>query len=199
VVAPEAVLWPVIGVATVAAAVLDLKSKQLPGWLGLGAGVIAVVARLILEGVGDVGHGLLTALLGAVACALPFSVFAGFGRKVGWSDVGLLAAVGAGFGIPRALTAVMLISVVGALAAIVFVVLRRVGSASVTPQDSTGGARDGVDSGRSIPYGVPIAIGAVWAMAWAGPSVGQQDLPDAGLMGADGGAVELEQVEQDAE
>jgi len=199
VVAPEAVLWPVIGVATVAAAVFDLRKKPLPGWLGLGACLAAVIARLILEGVGDVEHGLVTALLGGVACALPFSVFAGFGRKVAWSDVALLAAVGAGFGIPRALTAVMLISVVGALAAIVFVALRRLGSASVAPKDSTAGPRDGVDSGRSIPYGVPIAIGAVWAMAWAGPSVDQQDLPEAVLFGADGGAVEVEQVEQGAE
>lgn len=195
--APELVLWPLIGVAAVLAAVFDLRRGSIPpqlSWITLG---LALVARLILEGPGAVDKGVLSGLLGALACAAPFALLAITAPRVAWNDVKLLAAVGAGFGVPRALAAVLLISVVGAVVAIFFVLIKRRGSASVPPPESKAAPRVGVDSARSIPYGVPIAVGVLWAMVWAGPAV-----PELGpteveweLM-ADGGVAADDEVEQ---
>lgn len=155
----------------VVCAAFDWRRRRVPPLLPVLGALSLLTARGALEGVGGLEEGLVSGLvsglLGGLACAAPFALLA-LSSKVGWGDVGLLAAVGAGLGIPRALTALMLISVVGAGLAVTFVVGRRRASASVTPAP---GARVGVDSARAIPYGVPIAVGAVWAMAWAGPAV----------------------------
>jgi prepilin peptidase CpaA len=194
--APELVLWPLIGVAAVLAAALDLRRGGIPSWLAWLTLALALVARLALEGLGDVEKGLVSGLLGAVACALPFALLAITGPRVAWSDVKLLAAVGAGFGIPRALAAVMLISVVGAGAAIFFVLRRRSQSASVPSPESKAAPRVGIDSARSIPYGVPIALGALWAMVWAGPAVPEVGAPEVEVELVDGGTPAEETVEQ---
>lgn len=193
---PELVLWPIVGALALLAAIVELRGGQLPRWVAPAGLVVIIVIRGALQGVGGVESGLVTAALGALACAVPFSIFAFAGRRAGWGDVGLMAAVGAGFGIPRALTAVMLISLVGAAAALFFV-LRRRRSASVRATDSTEGPRVAVDSGRSIPYGVPIALGALWAMGWAGPTVSDELGPDDEVMvSADGGTSGDEDVGQ---
>ncbi len=194
--APELVLWPLIGLAVIVAAVVDLKKGAVPAWVAWPTLVLALAARAVLEGVGSVDSGLVSGLLGALGCAAPFALLALSGPRVGWNDVKLLLAVGAGLGVPRALSAVFLISVVGALAAVFFVLLRRRRSASLATSESKPLAA--VDSARSIPYGVPIAIGALWAMAWVGPTVSEGDgTPGVELELVDGG-VTAEEVEQPA-
>ena len=197
--APEFVLWPLIGLSALVAAVLDVKRGAVPApvaWTALG---LALLLRVALQGLGTIETGLLSGVLGALACATPFAVLALTGPRVGWNDVKLLAAVGAGFGIPRALAAVLLISVVGAFAAIFFVVIRRRGSASVPLPDSNAAPRAAVDSARSIPYGVPIALGALWAMVWAGPAVPDVDMAPEVEVVADGGVPADEMVEPESQ
>lgn len=194
--APELVLWPLIGLAVIVAAVVDLKKGAVPSWVAWATLALALTARAVLEGVGSVDQGLISGLLGALGCAAPFALLALSGPRVGWNDVKLLLAVGAGLGVPRALAAVFLISVVGAIAAVFFVLLRRRRSASLSASESKPLAA--VDSARSIPYGVPIAIGALWAMAWVGPTVSEGDgVPGVELESVDGG-VTAEEVEQPA-
>lgn len=195
--APELVLWPLIGVAVVVAAVVDLQKGAVPSWVSWPTLAAVLVARVVLEGVGSAEHGLISGALGAVACAAPFALLALSGPRVGWNDVKLLAAVGAGFGVPRALSAVFLISVAGAGAAVFFVLLRRRRSASLALPESKAAPLAVVDSARSIPYGVPIAIGALWAMAWVGPMVPEGDgAPGVEVETTDGGVTE--EVEQPA-
>ncbi|MBL8921555.1 MAG: prepilin peptidase [Myxococcaceae bacterium] len=193
--APELVLWPLIGVAAVVAAVIDLKRGGVPSWLAWATLGLALLVRLVLEGPGDVEKGVVSGALGAIACAFPFALLALSGPRVGWSDVKLLAAMGAGFGIPRALAAVMLISVVGAGAAVFFVLKRRSQSASLPVTESKAAPRAAIDSARSIPYGVPIAVGVLWAMVWAGPAVPELGAAEVEVELVDGGAAE-ETVEQ---
>jgi prepilin peptidase CpaA len=196
--APELVLWPLVGLAVIVAAVVDLKNGAVPTWVAWLTLGLALGARVLLEGVGSAEQGLISGVLGSLACAAPFVLLALSGPRVGWGDVKLLAAVGAGLGIPRALAAVFLISVVGAVAALVFVLLRRRRSASFLSAGSKPGPLDGVDTARSIPYGVPIAIGALWAMAWVGPTVSEGDgTPGVELELVDGGVMATE-VEQPA-
>jgi len=195
--APELILWPLIGVAVVTAAGLDLKQGVVPAWVAWTTLTAALTLRFALEGLGSVEQGVISGVLGALACGAPFALLALTGPRVGWNDVKLLTAVGAGFGVPRALSAVFLISVVGAGAALFFVLWNRRRSASVSRAESKADPRAVVDSARSIPYGVPIAIGALWAMAWVGPAVpelqeGASDI-EVGLM--DGG-LPAEEVEQ---
>ncbi len=197
--APEFVLWPLIGLSALVAAVIDVKRGAVPApvaWTALG---LALLLRVGLGGLGTTETGLLSGVLGAFACATPFAVLALTGPRVGWNDVKLLAAVGAGFGIPRALAAVLLISVVGALAAIFFMVIRRRGSASVPLPESNAAPRAAVDSARSIPYGVPIALGALWAMVWAGPAVPDVDMAPEVEVVADGGVPADEMVEPESQ
>lgn len=194
--APELVLWPIVGALALINSIVEFRGRQLPRWVALVGLALILVGRGVLEGIGGIEAGLVTAALGALACAVPFSVFAFAGKRAGWGDVSVMAVVGAGFGIPRALTAVMLISLVGAVAALFFV-LRRRRSASLRATDSTEGPRVAVDSGRSIPYGVPIALGALWAMGWAGPTVSDDLGPaDEVMVSADGGTSGAEDVEQ---
>jgi Flp pilus assembly protein protease CpaA len=164
----ELVCWPLVAVAVLAAAGFDLKRHRIPTWLPAGLLVACLGARLSLEGAGTAETGFLAGLLGVAGCAGPYAVLALSGPRVGWSDVLLLAGVGAGLGFPRALAGAFLISVIGAVFALGFVLWRRRGSATVPAP----GVHASVDSARAIPYGLPIALGAIWAMAWAGPEVG---------------------------
>jgi len=196
--APELVLWPLIGVAVIVAAVVDLKKGSVPSWVAWPTLAAALVARVLIEGVGSVELGLVSGVLGAVGCAAPFALLALSGPRVGWNDVKLLAAVGAGFGVPRALSAVFLISVAGAAAAVFFVLLRRRRSASLVLPESRAAPLAVVDSARSIPYGVPIAIGALWAMAWVGPTVPEGDAAPGVEVELTDSGVTTEEVEQPA-
>ena len=74
--APEFVLWPLIGLCAVAAAVFDVKKGSIPAPLAWGTLGVALVVRLALGGLGTIETGLLSGLLGALACAVPFAVLA---------------------------------------------------------------------------------------------------------------------------
>lgn len=159
---PEWVLWPVLCLAVAATAVTELRHRQPPAWLAVVVSIAALTTHLFCDGVGSIERGLVSSVLGAVGCAGPFAVLALVGARVGWADVRLLSAVGAGLGLSRALAAVLFVSLVGAVMAVGIVFWRRRKPATV--QATT------VDRSPTIPYGLPIALGTFWAMAWVAPA-----------------------------
>jgi prepilin peptidase CpaA len=156
--------------------------------MSIGAAVLTLLSRGWFEGIGGVETGVVSGVLGLVCCGAPFALLAVAGSRVGWGDVRMLALVGLALGFPRALTALMLISVCGAAGAVFFVWKRR-GSANLPAGAEAergraergrgeGGHLEGVVTpGWRIPYGVPIAVGTWWAIMWAGPA-----LPDDAVM-----------------
>jgi prepilin peptidase CpaA len=102
-----------------------------------------------------------------------FAVLAWRGNGFGWGDVKLMAVVGAVFGYPLVLSALVFISLAGALQAVVALIwqgavwdtlargMQRVGEKLkiVKPAEAK-------TARRHIPYAVAIALGSAWAMWW---------------------------------
>jgi prepilin peptidase CpaA len=135
-------LWSGLAVVLVISALTDLRSRRIPDVVTYPAFVLALAGRALFEGVGNLESGLLSGLLMGLLAFAAFALFAWRG-KMGWGDAKLMGVVGAVFGFPMALEAVLLISVCGAALALVAVL------------------RKGV---RHIPYALPIALGCFWAM-----------------------------------
>lgn len=160
-----------LGLALAISAVTDLAARRIPDWVTWPTVALALGARLLVEGVGDPGTGLVSGGLGVALASALFALLAWRGQGFGWGDVKLMAAVGACLGYPLVLTALALISLVGALQALVTVVWH--GAAWETVSAIVGrwakwlklevGA---APARRTIPYGVAIALGALWAMWW---------------------------------
>ncbi len=94
---PTAFQLAAVGVSAVAA-IHDLRTGHIPNWLTLGSLSVAVLAHGVLgasdAGFSGLGHGLGTAVFGALACAaIPGLVFLRGG--IGGGDVKLFAALGA--------------------------------------------------------------------------------------------------------
>jgi prepilin signal peptidase PulO-like enzyme (type II secretory pathway) len=96
-----------------AAAVVDLRHRQLPAWLTLG-GVASGILLAALGGVERFELSLLGLLVGG-AILLPFALL----RGVGWADVILLGAVGAWNGWRFALETALWMALLGAVLAAV--------------------------------------------------------------------------------
>jgi prepilin peptidase CpaA len=161
-----------VGTAVVAAWV-DYKSRRIPNAISVGGLALALILRAPL-GWGPVVDGLLGAALG-LGLALPL-FFAG---GLGGGDVKLLAAVGAFMGPGQLLGACLLIALLGGAFALadaarrgalrsvllnVFYMLTRWMSPdrrSLSPTLTSPAA-------MSIPYGVPIAVGALVWWFWGG-------------------------------
>ena len=140
----------------------DVFRKPFVGSIGLTTVAAALIIRCCTLGLGDVGSGLLSGVLGAGGVALVFSGFSLRRRGLDWSDVTLLSAVGAGLGWPLVLPAMLFISVTGAVSAVVFSIWK--GELSATLRRVV--KADGADR-RTMPYSVAIAVGSVWAIWWA--------------------------------
>ncbi|MBI5482723.1 MAG: prepilin peptidase [Deltaproteobacteria bacterium] len=151
------------------AVVTDLRTRRIPDWLTLPAAALALLLRVALEGLGDEERGLASGLIGFGACFGLFAVFALVKKGLGWGDVKLMAAVGAAFGYPQALTALLLVSVAGAAQAIVVVIWRRAVFDTVRNMVRRLLGTGGETAARHIPYGVAIALGSLWAMWWDMP------------------------------
>ena len=146
----QIVLWTILGVALLISVVTDVLGGRIldvvtyPSMLG------ALAVRLMFEGLGDSEGGLVSGAIGLVGAMALFGVLAWRG-KMGWGDVKLMGAVGAAFGYPLVLAAVVFISLAGAVQAVLALLRQGRGPA---------GAQ------RHIPYGVAIAFGCAWAMWW---------------------------------
>ncbi len=138
------VLWLVLGLTLIISVITDLKHRRILDIVTVPAFAVLLLIRLAWEGLGGLETGFVSGLLAAAACGGLFALLAWRGR-MGWGDVKLMAVVGAAFGYPLGLAALIFISLCGALQAVVTLLARR---------------------GRHIPYGVAIALGSVWTAWW---------------------------------
>lgn len=164
-------LISVAGVALFASVTTDLLWRRIFDAVTHPALALALGIRWATEGLGDADRGLLSGLCGAAISAAIFALLAWRGR-MGWGDAKLMAAVGAAFGYPLAVAALVFTSLVGALQALVTllwhgavwdtlaVVGRRLGARLRLLPEAVQGAQ------RHIPYGVAIALGSLWAVWW---------------------------------
>ena len=164
--------WGLLAPVLLVAAIWDVHSRRIPDWVTLPAIAALSGARALLEGLGDVQHGLVSGLLGAVAAGGFFALWA-LGRRMGWGDVKLMGAVGAAFGFPAIQGAAIFVTLVGALQALVLLLWQgalwktiegalsglagRLGLPAATTEES---------ERKSVPYGLAIALGSFWTMWW---------------------------------
>jgi len=160
-------------VAMGAAAAIDLKSRRIPNALTISALVAGLVLRVPL-GFEAVGVGILGAGLGLLLSG-PFFL----AGALGGGDVKLIVAVGAFMGPAQLIGACLLIALIGGVVAVLDaarrgalrtalmnVVLLVVGwlSRGRSPPPPTLDS----PSAMTIPYGVPIAMGALAWWFWGG-------------------------------
>jgi len=168
----DSVLLAVVALA----AALDLRTRRIPNWLTVSAFALALVLRAIM-GVDPFLGGLTAAGVAFLLC-LPVFALGGLGG----GDVKLLTAVGAFLGMDRLWGALAATAIAGGVFALVTVIRRRrlketawnfymiskklpTRSAYVGwKQDSGDGLNIRSAGALTQPYGVAIAIGAIWAI-----------------------------------
>lgn len=141
-------LGGVLAVSLSVSVVTDLRSRRIPNLVTLPAFAAALLLRLALGGWDAAADGLL----GALIAFAPFFALAWAGG-MGMGDVKLVAAVGACVGAERILWALFCIALVGGLQ----------GLAALLWSGTSGRTKRGR---VTVPYGVAIALGTAWAMAW---------------------------------
>ena len=151
----------------VAAAIGDWRTRRIPNRLVAILAVcgiaFSVVRAPILGGLTQAGGGLLTGL----ACWLPFYALGWLGA----GDVKLYAAAGAWLGPARAVEGALIGALFGAVLALAYMMKSQgmkqtaetLGMAAATPEMLTRPSGPGKRS--TLPYGIAIAFGALWA-AW---------------------------------
>jgi prepilin peptidase CpaA len=164
-------LWSVLAVALIASVATDVLWRRILDVVTLPVIAASLGVRFFAEGLGGPETGLLSGLIGAL-CALAIFGFLALRGKMGWGDAKLMTAVGAAFGYPLCLSALIFVSLVGALQAVVTLIWQ--GAVAETVQGF--GRRLAERFGRAplpaqlaarrIPYGVAIALGSFWAMWW---------------------------------
>lgn len=149
------------------AAIGDLRTRRIPNRLVAAlalAGIVFSVARApIVPGFLQAGGGLLAGL----ACWLPFYMLGWLGA----GDVKLYAAAGAWLGPARAAEGALIAALFGAVLSLIWMMkshgvketAQTLGMAAATPGMLSRSSGSGKRS--TLPYGVAIAFGAIWA-AW---------------------------------
>lgn len=145
----------------------DLRRRLIYNWLTLPATLVGVALGFVIDGM----PGGLQALGGAVVAAILFGLFG----LLGWmkfGDVKLMIAVGAFTRFPLVLWAIAYTAIVGGLIGVGYAIYRRrfgevmgnLGRAAVNKmrRGEQPALRD--LSQLTLPYGVAIAIGAIWAV-----------------------------------
>ena len=149
----------------VSAAVCDLRSRRIPDWLTLPALAMGL-ALSVTAGVSS----LVGALLAAGLCGGALALFA-LGGGLGWGDVKLMAAVGALLGWPLPSWSLVLYALIytaligGGVAVIVAFYEKKLAAALKATVAWPRRRRVQARSGVTIPYGVAIALGTIWAVA----------------------------------
>jgi prepilin peptidase CpaA len=171
----QALLWTLLGIALLVSVVTDVLARKILDLVTLPTLGLALSARAYKEGWGDLERGALSGLVSALGAAAIFMVLAWKGR-FGWGDVKLMAAVGAVFGYPTVMAAMIFISLAGAVQAVVTLMWQGEALSTVRAVGDRwlgafrkGKAVEGAPL-RSIPYGVAIALGSFWAMWWQSTS-----------------------------
>lgn len=162
--------WSVFGLAIVVSTLSDLRSRRIPDAVTYPSIAALLALRFLAEGLGDLNAGLVSGAVAALGAAGLFSLWA-FRGRMGWGDVKLVAVVGAAFGFPGVMAALIFISLAGAAQAIASLILK--GEALAWLKERAGriaaaagmGARPEATQ-RHIPYAVAIALGSAWALWW---------------------------------
>lgn len=164
-------LYVVLGIALAISAVTDVRVQLIYNVVTVPALVICLALRGLLAGFrGE--NGLLLGLVGFGIAGLIFLVMYWLGG-MGGGDLKLMAVVGAALGFPTALYAVVFTALVGGLQAILMLLWE----GSFVETFANIGKKLGhalrikrIDGDppppKYIPYGVAIAIGSIWAVAW---------------------------------
>ncbi len=165
-------LFLVLTVALLISVVTDVVSRRILDLVTYPTIAIALGLRFYMGGLGDLDGGLVSGLIAGGAAAGFFAILAWRGGAFGWGDVKLVAVVGAVFGYPLIMGALLFISLAGALQAIVTLIWQGAVWDTVRALGLRWGKRlklskNVVDApARHIPYGVAIALGSFWAMWW---------------------------------
>lgn len=145
----------------------DLRTRRIPNWLTVGACGVALGLRAV-QGVEPLGFGVLGLVLG-LALSLPLVLTGGLGG----GDAKLLAAVGAFLGPGRLIIALLAMALVGGVLTIAVATRRGVmyetlrhtwrltGQLVGLGLESEPRRTLGTAGALTIPYAVPIAIGAL--------------------------------------
>jgi prepilin peptidase CpaA len=178
-VSDPALLWAIqtlcLGALLAAAAWSDWRTRRIPNALTL-AGAAAAIALHLAAGGGAVLQGLQGFGL-ALAVGVPLFALG----ALGGGDVKLLAAVGAFMGPGRFAGAFLVIAVLGGALALLDAARRRAlgpllaGGAGLVRQWLVLGPRGMIRAApagsATIPYGIPIALGALaWWLAGGAPA-----------------------------
>ena len=152
----------------VAAAIGDLRTRRIPNRTVAVLAILGIAYSVtrapVLPGLSQAGGGILVGL----ACWLPFYALGWLGA----GDVKLYAAAGSWLGPGRSVEGALIGALFGAVLSLIWMVkshgmkntAQTLGMAAATPDMlSPGVAGSGKQS--SMPYGVAIAFGALWA-AW---------------------------------
>ena len=165
-------LWGLLIAALAVSVVTDLLWRRIPDWVTWPAMGLGVAARAWFGGVGEVeGWGVLS---GAIGFLLGFPIFAvvAWRGRMGWGDAKLMGVVGVTLGYPAVMSALVFISLVGALQALVSLIWEGAVWETVAGALRRWAAKARLVKGeveaatRHIPYGVAIAVGTVWALFW---------------------------------
>ena len=146
-------------------AVSDLRKHVIYDWITFPALAIGLITRFAAYGLGGMfDQGLAAALFGAGFCFLIFGLFLIWGKGMGGGDVKLIAALGALAGFHHCLSVVMCTALVGGVFALGLLVARRklLGTDKGLFHHMFTTRIDGTDR-VTLPYGLPIAVGVIWA------------------------------------
>lgn len=159
-----------LAVALIASVATDVLWRRILDVVTLPVIAASLLVRVFAEGLGGPEKGLVSGLIGA-ACALAIFGLLALRGKMGWGDAKLMTAVGAAFGYPLCLAALVFVSLVGALQALVTLIWQGAVGETIAGwgrrlAERFGRARGPSQAARRIPYGVAIALGSFWAMWW---------------------------------
>src|SRR6266496_1703650 len=158
----------VFSILLLLAAVEDVRSRRIPNALVAPIALLGLVySGFIPPSLGGALRGFEGLLMGLI-CWLPFYVFGWLGA----GDVKMFAAAGAWLGPMRAVEGTFVAALLGAVAALLWMwrarglknSLETLGIATTLPVVLTGTGTSNTKV-RSVPYGVPMAAGALLA-AW---------------------------------
>jgi prepilin peptidase CpaA len=153
-------LWAALG---------DLRRRRIPNRLVLVIAILGIAYSAWsgrgFSGLGSSFGGIATGLV----CWLPFYVLGWLGA----GDVKMFAAAGAWLGPAKALEGSVVAALIGAVLALLWMLrvrgfrnsLETLSIATSSPGVLSGGAKQGETERGTMPYGIAMAAGALWA-AW---------------------------------
>jgi len=168
----ETAVWTALGVALVSAVAMDVLWQRIPDALTLPLLLGALALRLLLEGAGSLDSGLLSGAVAAAGLALVVCPLA-LGGRMAWSDVKLMAGVGAAVGFPAVLAVAGFVSLMACFQALVVLLwqgavadtlagmLRRWAVRARLMQAQVQGSAQ-----RRVPFSVAVLLGCAWTLLW---------------------------------